>query len=151
MLRPARLLLPCIAVLLAGCTSVTQPFPGIDPDRAWLALVAVAGTPDYSDLDPTRRWFLTENHVTADRENATIEIYRRVDRVLQRPGTRPVRQRRNWRFRIELESGAIPIATFTSRGLSVPAQAYEEAERYFAAVRRLLVGQQGDVVMRPYR
>ena len=71
--------------------------------RLWLAgaaLIAVAETPDYSSDDPNERWIVDENHVAVFDEERRIEIYRKLDRMLHRPGAKPIRQDRTWRFRL---------------------------------------------------
>jgi hypothetical protein len=146
-LSPMKHALPAMMALLAavtsltGCTTIVETFPDEDPAHVWTALVAVAETPDYSSTDPAERWFVKENDVYVDEENARIEIYRELDRVLHRARTNPIREQRTWKFQIIFEpEPAPPTAYFTSRRLGVPMQAADEAHRYFADVWALLGG-----------
>ncbi|NNF43797.1 MAG: hypothetical protein HKN62_12290 [Phycisphaerales bacterium] len=127
-------------VLATGCTSVTEVFPGERADHVWAAMVAVAETPEYETDDPTERWTVRENEVWVDEENARIEIYRTLDRVLHQPRTRPVRQQRTWRLQVWFDSTEPPVATVVSRGAAVPMHAAGEADRYFADVWNVLEG-----------
>jgi hypothetical protein len=138
----AALVLLVTTLLGAGCTSVQQGFPGETSESVWKAMCAVAETPDYvSDPDPARRWVLTKNEVFVDDEALRIEIFRELDRVLHRPGARPLREQRTWRFRIELEEKEnTPVATFFSRGFAIPLKAQDEAARYYDDVWKLLGG-----------
>jgi hypothetical protein len=134
-----------VAAAASGCTTVREPFPGRDPGQVWTALIAVAQDPDYDDPDPTKRWRVKENHVYVDDETARLEIYRELDRVLHRPGAKPLRESRTWRFQVMLDSGDAeagypPEATFMSRGWGVPSHAQDEADRYFREVREVLSG-----------
>jgi hypothetical protein len=138
---PAMMVVLAAAASLSGCTTIVETFPDEDPAYVWTALVAVAETPDYSSDDPDERWFVKENHVYVDEENARIEIYRELDRVLHRARTNPIREERTWKFQIIFEpEPAPPTAIFTSRRLGVPMQAADEAKRYFADVWALLGG-----------
>ncbi len=132
--------LACVGLALAasGCSSVQQVFFGVAPGEVWSALVAVAETPDYSDLDPSKRWTVRENHVRANERTRTIEIYRELDRVLHRPRTQPLREQQTWRFRVVMIEDTPTTVTFISRGLGIPMKAVAEGERYFADVRTLL-------------
>ncbi len=129
-----------LALAASGCSTVQEVFSGAAPEAVWTALVAVAETPDYGDLDPSKRWFVRENHVRADETTRTIEIYRELDRVLHRPRTQPLREQQTWRFRVVMVADAPPTVTFISRGLGVPMKAVAEGDRYFADVRNLLAG-----------
>ncbi|MDY7107418.1 MAG: hypothetical protein SYC29_02160 [Planctomycetota bacterium] len=138
---PAMMALLAAVTALTGCTTIVETFPDEDPGHVWTALKAVAETPDYSSDDPAERWFVKENHVYVDEENARIEIYRELDRVLHRARTNPIREQRTWKFQIIYEPQPDPpTAIFTSRRLGVPMQAADEAERYFADVWELLGG-----------
>jgi len=128
------------AVWMAGCTTVKEVFPREDPGHVWTALVAVAETPDYSDPDPSRRWFVKENHVWVDEERGRIEVYRELDRIRHLTSTTPLRENRTWRFQILFEGGDPPQAVFVSRGWGVPMQAHDEGRRYFADVWAMLGG-----------
>jgi hypothetical protein len=72
--------------------------------------------------------------VHVDEATARIEVYRELDRVLRRPGARPLRQHRTWRFQIVMEGVEPPAATFVSRGFAIPTHAAAEGERYFEGV-----------------
>jgi hypothetical protein len=125
---------------LAGCMSYTHTFEGQDAQQVWSALVAVAETPNYDSDDPQQRWLVKENHVWVDEGEARIEIYRELDRVLHRPGAKPERQQRTWRFNVELESQNPPVAVFFCRDYVVPVRVEREADRYFLEVWEILVG-----------
>ena len=129
-----------LALAASGCATVEEVFYGAAPEAVWTALVAVAETPDYRDLDPTKRWLVRENHVRADETTRTIEIYRELDRVLHRPRTQPLREEQTWRFRVVMIADAPPTVTFISRGWGIPMKAVAEGDRYFADVRDLLAG-----------
>lgn len=133
------LLLLTALLMIGGCATVSESFPGRDPDQVWTALVAVAETPSYDDDDPTKRWWVKENRVWVDEANARIEIYRELDRMLRRGTSPPLRQERTWRFQIVLDAEG-PTATFTSRGVGVPMRAVAEGNRYFTDVHALLDG-----------
>jgi hypothetical protein len=140
-----RILLAVLTCALAaaglnGCTTVRHSFPGYEEGQVWTALKAVAHTPDYSDEDPTKRWFVKENHVMVFEEESRIEIYRKLDRILEVETVKPQREQRNWQFRVLLTGGDTPTATFVSRGIGVPMQAHAEAVRYFDDVMTLLAG-----------
>ena len=117
--------------LLCGCTSVQREFLGSPSDQVWTAMVAVAQSPDYDD------WTVTQNDVWVDDASQRIEIYRRMRRVIHQPAYKARRENREWRFQVIFQP---PVATFTSRGMGVPAQAQEEAEHYFDDVLDLLGG-----------
>ena len=123
-----------VVLPLAGCATVRQSFPGSTADQVWTALVVVAERPQYDD------WTVPTNEVWVDEPNRRIEVYRRLQRVLYRPGAGPHRERRTWRFEIRLESTDPPEAVFESRGWGVPAQAQIEGGRYFSDVLNLLTG-----------
>ena len=117
--------------LLCGCTSVQREFLGSPSDQVWTAMVAVAQSPDYDD------WTVTQNDVWVDDASQRIEIYRRMRRVIHQPAYKARRENREWRFQVIFQP---PVATFTSRGMGVPAHAQEEAEHYFDDVLDLLAG-----------
>lgn len=123
-----------VVLPLAGCATVRQSFPGSTADQVWTALVTVAERPQYDD------WTVPTNDVWVDEPNRRIEVYRRLQRVLYRPGAGPHRERRTWRFEIRLEPTDPPEAVFESRGWGVPAQAQIEGGRYFGDVLNLLSG-----------
>ena len=123
--------------LLWGCTSVEREFLGSPSDQVWSAMVAVANSPDYDD------WTVTQNDVWVDPASQRIEIYRRMRRVIHQPAYKARRENREWRFQVIFEP---PLATFTSRGMGVPAHAQEEAEVFFDDVLNLLGGMPSETV-----
>lgn len=126
---------------ICGCaTGESQSFPGYDGRAVWTALTAVAQTPSYDDLEPGKRWLVDENQVWVDASSARIEIFRRVHRMEGKRITKQHRNERTWRFQILFSNGNTPSAIFHARGLSIPMQAQDEADRYFADVRELLRG-----------
>ena len=131
--------------LSAGCTNVTQTFPGRSADQVWTALVAVANEPRYDD------WAVAANEAWVDESQRRIEIFRHLRRVLYAPGTgsEPRPENRTWRFEVRLVGDDPPEATFRSRGFAVPAHAGEEAVRYFADVRELLTSPPGETAVEP--
>ncbi len=139
MTRTTLILIVMVAsFVLTGCTTVERAFPGQDPQHVWTTMIAVAETPDYSHPDINFRWFVDENHVYVDDANLRIEIYRKLHRLLHRPGTQPLEQRKTWKFQILLQPGDPTIATFVSRDWGVPRHAQYEAELYFDDVELLL-------------
>src|SRR5688572_25508895 len=80
----------CLAC--TGCTVQRMTFPNHDPDEVWTAMVAVAQTPDYNHPDYTKRWTVRVNEVWVNPERSQIEIYRRLERVLHRPGSQPLHE-----------------------------------------------------------
>lgn len=95
-------------------------------------MLAVAESPEYDD------WHVTMNEVWVDDEQARIEVYRELRRILHRPRQQQVNQRRTWRFQITLEDDDPPTARIVSRGMSVPAHAMKEVDRYLVDVRSML-------------
>lgn len=134
--RPAlRFSVPVAAlVALVGCTQVQRSFPERSDAEVWTAVSAVATEPRYDD------WFVIENHVLADRETRTVDIYRELRRDLALPNTRIQREDRTYRFRVRLEDGPPTEVTFTSRGWAVPAHAHAEGLRFLDEVDELLAG-----------
>lgn len=124
----------CSLFVVTGCTTLHETYPGHPPEQVWTALKAAAETPDYSE------WVVDANEVWVDEDEQRIEIYRKLDRILYRPGRKPLRENRNWRFQVILESTDPPQATFTSRGWAVPAHAREEGLQYFDLVWDVLGG-----------
>src|SRR5687767_3542074 len=104
MMRFARVLivLAC-ATSFGGCTTIRETFPGHDADQVWTAMVAAARTPDYNHPDYTQRWTVRENQVWVDEENSRIEIFRRLERDLHRPASRPLHEQREWKIQATLE------------------------------------------------
>lgn len=127
-------------VLLAGCTTNRQTFEGQDADELWTAMVAVAKTPNYSHGEPRDRWTMRENQVWVDEEANRIEVFRRLERVLYRPASKPLHQDREWKFQVMLERRDPPVVMFKSRNAGVPSHAWDEADRFFAEVRDVLAG-----------
>lgn len=126
---------------ICGCaTGTSQSFPGYDGRAVWTALTAVAQSPSYDDLEPARRWLVDENQVWVDEQSARIEIFRRVHRMEGKRITKQHRNERTWRFQVLFHDGNTPSATFHARGMSIPMQVQDEADRYFADVRELLRG-----------
>jgi hypothetical protein len=131
-----------LVMLSGGCTTVSETYPDHHSSSVWAAARAVAETPEY------RQWHLVENAVWEDREQARLEIYRRVERVERHPSiigaSRPHHERRTYRFRVTLDEAQAPdkpaTLRFVSRGFGVPMHAREEGERYFADVWRMLQG-----------
>lgn len=118
---------------LAGCTTERQVISQYTNEEVWAAMIDVAKHPDYNDPDYTKRWTVRENNAWVDEPEHRIEIYRRVERVLQRPGTQSMYEEREWRFEVRLEWTDKPEdreVTFISRGVGVPAHAQYEAHRY---------------------
>jgi hypothetical protein len=135
-----RPLLPFVAALVAafvalgGCTSRSATFPGHSDREVWQAMVTAAEEPVYDD------WFVFDNQVMVDRDQARIEIYRILRRDLVRPGSPPQRQEEDWRFVVHATQSDPPTVQFTTRQAAVPAHVWREAERYFYDVRTLLNG-----------
>ena len=126
---------------VCGCATVTsRSFPGYDSHVVWTALTAVAQSPSYDDLEPAMRWIVDENQAWADESTGRIEIFRRVHRMEGKRITHQHRNERTWRFQVVFHDGNTPSATFTARGMSIPTQVLDEANRYFADVRELLRG-----------
>ena len=134
------LLITLIAPICGCATGESQSFPGYDGRVVWTALTAVAQSPSYDDLEPGKRWLVDENQVWVDEPRARIEIFRRVHRMEGIRITNQHRNERTWRFQILFHDGNTPSASFHARGLSIPMQAQDEADRYFADVRELLRG-----------
>lgn len=127
-----------LAVAGAGCTVERHTFPGQEPEVLWTAMVAVADTPDYGADEPDRRWSVKENVAHADPDDRRIEIYREIVRHSDLTTVRPKKERRTFRFQVELEEFDPPTVAFRSRGTGVPRHAQEEADRYFADVAGLV-------------
>ncbi|MDA0974778.1 MAG: hypothetical protein ACO3YY_06645 [Phycisphaerales bacterium] len=126
------------AAAFAGCASESATFTGRPGDQVWTAMVAVAEEPRYSD------WRVLENRVVVDDERREIFISRHLRRDLVRPGADEVRQDRNYRFDIVLETSADeeadtpPTITFSTVQPIMPSRLFDEAEQYFAEVAELL-------------
>ncbi|MHC5001623.1 MAG: hypothetical protein ACYTJ0_00725 [Planctomycetota bacterium] len=122
-------------ILLAGCTSVRESFPGCDRDEVWASMVAVARSPGYDDPDPSRRWVVRTNDVWVDDAGQRIELQRLLVRQRSGPDVRPRREERRLRLRITLDpQSAAPTARLTSLEGAVAAHTWEEGVRYFSEV-----------------
>lgn len=141
MISRLSLLLAALALTAsAGCTVQRMSFPGHDPEQVWTAMVAVAQTPDYGHEDYTKRWTVRANEVWIDPDRSRIEVYRRLERILHRPASRPLHERREWKFSIAMEADDPPTVTFVSRSAAIPAHVWDEAQRYFDEVWQVLGG-----------
>jgi hypothetical protein len=124
-----------LAVLvLGGCMSVKQEFPGHDADRVWNTMMVAAEQPDYDD------WTLRNNYVKAIDAERRIEIDRRIERTLHEPGAKPWVEKHRWKFTVRLVETDPPTAKFIIRSITVPVRAKAEAQRYFDGVQALLDG-----------
>lgn len=142
-----RMLFPLILVLamLTGCgvTEKRAIVTGRDPAQIWAAMKAVANEPDYyaTSVDVGERWVVRENNVWVDEDAGRIEVYRRLEREIHMPLSKPRHETRDWKFEITLRqppSPAAPIMFFRTRNSGVPAHAWEEASRYFDEVEQFL-------------
>lgn len=122
------------ALVLAGCSSRSATFPGHADSEVWQAMVTAAENPVYDD------WFVFDNQVMVDRDQARIEIYRILRRDLVRPGSPAQRQEEDWRFVVHATQSDPPTVEFSARQAAVPAHVWREAERYFYDMRTLLKG-----------
>jgi hypothetical protein len=130
-------LLTALALILGGCTSLQETYPGKTSGQVWTAMVASANNPDYYP-----DWHVTRNDVWVDEPGARIEIHRVLERDYIVPLGHPQHQSREWQQRVVLATGRDdqPVIEFTSRNLGVPAKAREEAMMFFADVWELLGG-----------
>ena len=136
-----RFLLLALTVFLAGCSvTKTHSFDGHDADSVWTAMLVVAKSPAYNTGDPADRWNVRENRVWADEEQNRIEIFRRLDRILYQPASKPRYEDREWRFQVALEQRDPPTVSFSSREVGLPSHAWEEADRFFDEVWDMLGG-----------
>ena len=126
-------------LLLCGC-SMEGRFPGFTDDQVWTAMKAVAQQPDYDSAHYTKRWTIVDNFVHIDEETHVIEIDRSLERVLQRPMTRPLHQTASWIFTVDLIREDPPGVMIHNRGFSLPTKFQFEAKRYFSDMRTLLDG-----------
>lgn len=127
-------------VMLGGCSAQYHTFEGHNADDVWQAMLTVARTPDYQTGPPDERWTVRENRVWDDPETNRIEIFRRLERVLYQPASRPLHEDRQWKFQVVLEERNPPTVMFFSREMGVPAHAWVEADRYFEEVQDVLTG-----------
>lgn len=137
-----RCLLLALLMPLTGCVTRMHTFEGHDADSVWTAMLAVAKTPDYKTGPPAERWTVRENRVWADPEQSRIEIFRRLERILYQPASRPRYEDRQWKFQVTLEERDPPTVSFTSREIGVPSHAWDEADRFFNEVWDVLGGKQ---------
>ena len=130
------------SAIVCGCAAPIATFPGEERAIVWKAMVAAAESPEYEDLELSRRWIVRENTVWANPQDGRIEVHRLLHRVRRLPMQPEVKEERDWLFIIRMfaeEDGTPPTAEFRSRNVGpVPAQVREEANRYFATVRSLL-------------
>lgn len=117
---------------LTGCMSRQMTYPHHTPNQVWTAMQAVANSPQYAD------WHVTTNEVWVDQQNSRIEVYREVRRTLYRPKAKPQNQRRTWRLQCVLLQQDPPTVRVVSRGMNLPGNAMDEADRYLIDVRRIL-------------
>jgi hypothetical protein len=134
-----------LGLALGGCVSRSETFTGQQPEQVWTALVAVARTPNYGDPDPTERWTVRENDVWVDDAGRRIEIFRRLERDLHNPASRPRHEEREWKIQVTMQDTHPPKAKLTARQLNVPAHTWKEAERYFDQVWDVLGGKPEEV------
>ena len=135
-----RLLFMLLPVLLCLSCSMEARFPGSTDKQVWTAMKAVAQQPDYQTAHYTKRWTIVDNFVDIDEEHRVIEIDRSLERILQRPMTKPLHEEVSWVFTVELVSEDPPGAIIHNRAFSLPTKFQFEAERYFSEVRSLLSG-----------
>ena len=134
------LLLMLLPVLISTGCSMQVRFPGSTDQQVWTAMKAVAQQPDYQTAHYTKRWTVVDNFVEIDEDAHVIEIDRLLERVLQRPMTKPLHQEASWIFTVELVQGDPPGVVIRNRAFSLPTKFQFEAERYFSEVRSLLSG-----------
>lgn len=126
-----------LVFMAAGC-SIKESFPGSTNDQVWKAMKATAQTPDYESAHYTKRWTVIDNFVDIDEESHIIEIDRSLERILQRPMTKPLYEKNSWVFTVELIDGDPPVTSIHNRGVSLPTKFQFEAERFFSDMRTLL-------------
>lgn len=133
----ALILLISLVSITSGC-SIKESFPGSTSDQVWTAMKATARTPDYESAHYTKRWTIIDNFVEIDEDTHTIEIDRLLERILQRPMTKPLYEKSSWVFTVELIDGDPPVVAIHNRGVSLPTKFQFEAERFFLDMRELL-------------
>ena len=111
------MLLPVL--LLCGC-SMEARFPGSTNDQVWTVMKAVAQQPDYQTAHYSKRWTIIDNFVHIDDEQHLIEIDRSLERILQRPMTKPLHETASWVFTVELIPDDPPGVIIHNRGFSLP-------------------------------
>jgi hypothetical protein len=132
------LMILCLGMLLGGCTSVQQAFPGHDSATVWTALVAVAQSPDYDDMEKNQMWEVRDNGVWPDAEGNRIEIYRRLHRTFYESAGRYHEETRQYLIVVTFNPGSTPSATFKVKKGALPAWSRNAGVRYFADVMGLL-------------
>ena len=135
-----RFLLIALWLPLAGCVTKSHTFQGHDADSVWTAMLAVASTPNYKIGPPAERWTVRENRVWSDQEQGRIEIFRRLERILYQPASRPRYEDRQWKFQVVMEGRDPPTVSFSSREMGIPSRAWDEADRFFNEVWDVLGG-----------
>jgi hypothetical protein len=131
-----------LSISCPACTYVDFTFEGYKSDQVWKAMVVAAETPTYDD------WHVAENNVWVDKTEYRIEIYRRLRRVLHRPGAEPQREEQTWSFDVRMIGLDPPKARLVSRQSAVPMHATREGQRYFLDVHDLLLGVAGEAVLK---
>lgn len=123
-----------IALLVCGCASRTESFPGKSRDQVWTALLRAAEEPIYTN------WHVIENDVWGYESDGRIEIWRMLRRFKD-PGGQVARlEDRDWTITVTLEPTDPPSALFDVRQITVPSHGWEEADNYFKQVWALLGG-----------
>ncbi|MFO0873686.1 MAG: hypothetical protein U0575_06905 [Phycisphaerales bacterium] len=123
-----------VGLALVACTTRTAEFPGRSPEVVWTAMKVVAAEPRYDD------WIVFENDYYADEATRCIDVYRHLRRDVNDGGGTPTREDQTYKLRMCLGATGegVPEVTFASRAFAMPADAWSEADRYFAEVRSVL-------------
>ncbi|MCZ6836889.1 MAG: hypothetical protein O7G85_14025 [Planctomycetota bacterium] len=148
MKRYTPLMLALLLLGLPGCKSVQQSFPGHDPDSVWTALVAVAESPNYDDMEANQMWEVRDNGIWADVEGNRIEIYRRLHRTFHQAAGRYHEETRQYLIVVNFDPGPAPTATFKVKKGALPAWSRNAGMRYFDDVLELL-GEAGPTDVKP--
>lgn len=102
-------------------------------------MVAAANAPDYSSIDPRKRWIVIENDVDVSNQLGRIVVRRKLSRSLKLPRQNEQTDHREWFFVIKLLPNSEPTVTFdVTESQLVPARTLDEADRYFSQVDDLL-------------
>ena len=132
------LLFAAMFAVVTGCTVYERKYPGRTADQVWSAMVAVANEPNY-ESEKWGKWHVTKNEVWVDEENARIEMFRELRRVVYKAGmVKPDDQDRTYRITVNLRDSEIPRVRFETRAWEIPADAFAESQRYFDDVGELL-------------
>lgn len=123
-----------LPIALAGCATYTHEYPNHSADQVWNAALAVAESPDYQG-----EWHVTQNEIWVDDEWARIEVQREIRRLTNAPFTKASPEKRNWQFRITMDSESPVTLAFSNRNPTMPGWTLEEANRYFGEISQLLV------------